>query len=138
MSNGARRISLAEKSMPASDTQLAGFFPAVPASDRRRQPLDIGVMPSKNPPWNCHGASVARCISHARPSRTKISNLKSQISNLKSQIPITTMHDLPRQKLSELLGKHGHGLCDDPGLNCLGSEPAFDFDFPKGAMPCVL
>ena len=23
------------------------------------------------------------------------------------------MHDLPRQKLSELLAKHGHGLCDD-------------------------
>jgi formylglycine-generating enzyme required for sulfatase activity len=24
------------------------------------------------------------------------------------------MHDLPRQKLSELLAKHGHSLCDDP------------------------
>ena len=24
------------------------------------------------------------------------------------------MHDLPRQKLAELLTKHGHGLCDDP------------------------
>ena len=23
------------------------------------------------------------------------------------------MHDVPRQKLSELLAKHGHGLCDD-------------------------
>ena len=23
------------------------------------------------------------------------------------------MHDLPRQKLSELLAKHGHSLCDD-------------------------